>query len=87
MLKLAILAQHVVALLRGRHKALDVALKSSNYLPMIFTLTHHYAKYVDETTTLSISDDPIDNSQQSVSIELCNFCNLNGMVIESRKTK
>jgi hypothetical protein len=46
-----------------------------------------YAKYVDDTTIVSVSDEPTDSSLQSASAELCDWCSLNCMVINSKKTK
>ncbi len=46
-----------------------------------------YFKYVDDTTVLSISDDPYDPTLQSSLDDLVNWTNLNGMKINSSKTK
>jgi hypothetical protein len=46
-----------------------------------------YAKYVDDTTVVSISDDPADNSLQSATNDLLKWCNDNGMLINVNKTK
>jgi hypothetical protein len=45
------------------------------------------AKYVDDTTIISVSNEPSDSSLQSASAQLCDWCDLNGMVINERKTK
>lgn len=46
-----------------------------------------YAKYVDDTTAVSVSDDPNDNSLQSATDQLLVWCNVNGMKINTKKTK
>jgi hypothetical protein len=46
-----------------------------------------YLKYVDDTTAISISDDPLDNSLQQAANDLNIWCHENGMQISSTKTK
>jgi hypothetical protein len=46
-----------------------------------------YAKYVDDTTIVSFSEDPNDRSLQSVADHLIDWCGLNGMAINTKKTK
>lgn len=50
-----------------------------------FTL--EYLKYVDDTTVISISDDPLDNSLQQAADDLTIWCCENGMEINNTKTK
>ena len=45
-----------------------------------------YAKYVDDTTIVSVSDEPSDYSLQSASAQLCDWRDLNGMKINEKKT-
>ena len=45
-----------------------------------------YAKYVDDTTVISVSDDPNDHSLQSAASRLMEWCSLNGMRINAKKT-
>jgi hypothetical protein len=46
-----------------------------------------YAKYVDDTTIVSFSEDPNDRSLQSAADHLIDWCSLNGMTINTKKTK
>jgi hypothetical protein len=44
-----------------------------------------YVKYVDDTTVVSVSDDPTDSSLQSALDELREWCSPNGMIINAQK--
>ena len=46
-----------------------------------------YIKYVDDTTVASVSRDPANSTLQEAADHLVNWCNLNGMLINTRKTK
>ena len=46
-----------------------------------------YLKYVDDTSVLSISDDPLDTSLQHETDNLCRWCDKNGMRVNPDKTK
>ena len=52
---------------------------------LVFNLD--YLKYVDDTTAVSVSDDPLDDSLQSATDDLSNWCDENGMRINVFKTK
>ena len=47
----------------------------------------HYIKYVDDTSLLSVSADPLDNSLQQAADELCGWSDENGMRVNAAKTK
>ena len=46
-----------------------------------------YVKYVDDTTTYSISNNPCDCSLQKASNYLVSWTDVNGMLINTNKTK
>ena len=47
----------------------------------------HYVKYVDDTSVLSVSDDPLDNSLQMAADSLLAWSDDNGMRVNETKTK
>ena len=51
------------------------------------TFTLPYVKYVDDTTYISVSEDPLDDSLQSESNNLLDWCEINGMKPNPKKTK
>jgi hypothetical protein len=46
-----------------------------------------YIKYVDDTTVASVSPDPMNSALQDAANHLINWCNSNGMLINTKKTK
>ena len=46
-----------------------------------------YIKYVDDTTFISVSDDPLDSSLQCAADSLLDWCTDNGMRVNTPKTK
>jgi hypothetical protein len=71
MLKLAILALHVAALMQGAPQGTQCGPNVFKLLINDLRFDSPYAKYVDNTTIVSVSDEPTDSSLQSASAELC----------------
>ena len=46
-----------------------------------------YIKYVDDTTVASVSPDPMNSALQDAANYLVNWCNINGMLINTKKQK
>jgi hypothetical protein len=44
-----------------------------------------YIKYVDDTTVASVSRDPVNPALQDAADHLVNWCNINGMLINTKK--
>jgi hypothetical protein len=54
---------------------------------MTFILMIEYAKYLDDTTIASVSQDPKDYSLQTAADGLSDWCRENSMRINTKKTK
>jgi len=63
--------------------------RPNDFKLMIYDLHFHlgYVKYVDDTTVFSISNNPCDCSLQEASDYLVYWTNVNGMLINTSKTK